>query len=225
MRKIISFSVWGSNPKYIRGAIENAKLQPEIYPGWACRFYIDKTVAEDQVQILKDFGSEIVVKPKSDGNYGIFWRFEPLKDITIQRFIVRDADSRLNKREAAAVKEWEESDKEFHLMRDNVEHAVYICGGMWGATSKFIERIYLNYDRYLESFIKSYPFWHQIGARGRYFYADQRFLWAVIWPMISNSHMAHIANIPKLRICGNERLFPMENEDGTFVGQPIDDKK
>lgn len=39
IKKIIAFSLWGDNPKYTVGAIKNAKLTSEIYPGWISRFY------------------------------------------------------------------------------------------------------------------------------------------------------------------------------------------
>jgi len=132
MKKIISFSVWGTNPKYAEAAYQNLLLQPEIYPDWICRFYMDETVPSSLRTKLEEGGAEIVMMPPSDGNYGLFWRFEPLKDTTIERFIVRDSDSRLNIREATAVKEWEESGKEFHIMRDHPQHGAKICGEMWG---------------------------------------------------------------------------------------------
>jgi len=40
MKKIVAFSLWGENPKYLDGAIENMLLMPSIYPGWTARFYI-----------------------------------------------------------------------------------------------------------------------------------------------------------------------------------------
>lgn len=221
MKKIISFSIWGSNPKYADAAILNAKLQPEIYPEWTCRFYVDETVPKNIIDELINLNSEIVKMPKSDGNYGLFWRFEPLKDITIERFIVRDTDSRLNVREAAAVKEWEESGKEFHIMRDNPMHNVYICGGMWGATSEFINKYKNLYDKEREDFLKTVSFSRMYGSRGKYFNTDQPFLWKYVWPRIINSHIAHIKDLSSLRFHGNEKLFPIKNPDGMFVGQPI----
>ncbi len=221
MKKIISFSVWGSNPKYAEAAYQNLLLQPEIYPDWTCRFYIDETVPRD-VRVKLEQGAEVVVMPKSDGNYGLFWRFEPLKDLTIDKFIVRDSDSRLNIREAAAVKEWEESDKEFHIMRDHPQHGAYICGGMWGATSEFINKIGKDYDTLLKSFVGTLTFQRIFTQRGKYFNCDQPFLWAVVWPRIINSHIAHIKDLPQLKFTGREKLFPVENPDGMFVGQPIE---
>lgn len=222
MKKIISFSIWGKDPKYADAAIENAKLQPEIYPGWTCRFYVDDTVPDHVTESLKNLGSEVVVMPRSDGNYGLFWRFEPLKDISIERFIVRDTDSRLNIREAAGVKEWEESGKEFHIMRDNPQHNAYICGGMWGATIDFISKFGPMYDAEKDRFLSNLSFFELNKPRGKYFNTDQPFLWKCVWPRIINSHIAHIRDLPQLRFTGNEKLFPIENPDGMFVGEPID---
>jgi len=227
-KKIISFAVWGSNPKYADAAYENLLLQPKIYPGWTCRFYVDETVPLNVINKLKgtpDIPSEIVLMPNSDGNYGLFWRFEPLKDITIDRFIVRDSDSRLNPREAAAVKEWEESGLEFHIMRDNVQHGAFICGGMWGATSEFINKYKDHYDKDREAFLQTLSFQQLFGdprGRGKFFNTDQPFLWKYVWPRIINTHIAHIKDLPNLRFTGREKLFPIENPDGTFVGQPIE---
>lgn len=228
MKKIISFAVWGSNPKYAEAAYQNLLLQPKIYPGWICRFYVDETVPLSVINKLKgtpDILSEIILMPPSDGNYGLFWRFEPLKDNTIDRFIVRDSDSRLNPREAAAVKEWEESGLEFHIMRDNPMHNAYICGGMWGATSEFINKYKNQYDKDREAFLKTLSFTQLYGdsrGRGKYFNTDQPFLWKYVWPRIINSHIAHIKDLPQLRFTGREKLFPVENPDGTFVGEPIE---
>jgi len=220
MKKIISFSVWGNNPKYAEAAYANLQLQPEIYPGWKCRFYVDETVPLKVINMLKD-NSEIILMPPSDGNYGLFWRFEPLKDITIDRFIVRDSDSRLNLREAAAVKEWEESGLEFHIMRDNAMHGAYICGGMWGATNEFIKKMALVYDQEKDKFLTTVTFDKLYTPRGKYFNSDQPFLWKCVWPRIINSHIAHIKDLPNLRFTGREKIFPIENSDGMFVGQDI----
>ena len=44
MKKIISFALWGDNPKYTTGAIKNANISKEFYPDWISRFYIHKDV-------------------------------------------------------------------------------------------------------------------------------------------------------------------------------------
>ena len=52
-------------------------------------------------------------------------------DPSVARFLIRDADSRLNLRENAAVHEWIESGYSFHIMRDHTAHFVPINGGMF----------------------------------------------------------------------------------------------
>lgn len=218
--KIISFALWGNKPKYTKGALENIECQKKYYPDWTCRFYVDKTVPDDLIVTLSN-DAEVFYMPNSDGNYGLFWRFEPLKDNTINRFIVRDVDSRLNPREAAAVKEWEESGLEFHIMRDNIQHRVPICGGMWGATNEFIRKVAPVYDAELKQFLAQLTFPELYKERGKYFNCDQPFLWRRIWPRVINSHIAHIADYKELRFTGHEKVFAVENPDGTFVGQDI----
>lgn len=216
MKKIISFSLWGKKPFYTQGAIENVKLQPKIYPGWTCRFYVDESVPKEIREELT-YDSEVILMPKSDGNYGMFWRFLPLDDTDVERFIVRDTDCRLNPREADAVREWEESGKMFHVMRDNQWHNVVpICGGMWGATSEFRPK----YQQMLEDWLSKNQ--HRIFGhpRGKYFYIDQSFLQERIWPLIINKHIAH-ESVPS-NWAGDKRPFKVENENKMFVGQGID---
>ena len=44
MKKIISFSLWGDNTRYLFGAIQNIELAKIYYPDWICRFYINEFV-------------------------------------------------------------------------------------------------------------------------------------------------------------------------------------
>ena len=216
MKNIISFSVWGKNPKYTIPAFTNIELAKEHYPGWICRFYVDETVPEDvRTNLAKE--AEVVLMPKSDGHFGMFWRFQPLDDRSIDRFIVRDTDSRLNPREAAAVKEWIDSGKPFHMMRDNIHHdPVPICGGMWGATSEFRP----GYDNLLKQWLAMNG--HRVFShpRGKYFYMDQVFLQEKIWPLIINKHIAHCSYNSKWP--GNKKHFLTKNPDNSFVGQPYE---
>ena len=46
-KKIISFSLWGDNPKYTIGAIRNAELTPM---GWISRFYCGLSVPTEIVE-------------------------------------------------------------------------------------------------------------------------------------------------------------------------------
>ena len=46
--------------------------------------------------------------------------------------VSRDLDNMLSLRHADAVKEWLDSNKTFHIMRDNPGHHITILAGLWG---------------------------------------------------------------------------------------------
>lgn len=216
MKKIISFAIWGKNPKYTLSAFKNIELAKEIYPGWTCRFYVDESVPQEIREQLT-YDAEVIMQPRSDVHYGMFWRFLPLDDLEVERFIVRDTDSRLNVRERAAVQEWEDSGKCFHIMRDHYWHNVVpICGAMWGATKDFRP----GYQNLLTKWLMLNG--HRVFShpRGKYFFMDQSFLAEVIWPMIINKHIAHESVVSNYG--GDKRKFKVENPDKSFVGQPFE---
>ena len=132
--QIISFSLYGVRKIYCEGALRNVELARVHYPDWTCRFYVDDTVPGQYRTELAAKGAEIVnVKEKSLGPmYGRYWRMRVAADSKIDRFIIRDADSRLNPRERVAVDEWIASGKSFHIMRDSVHHRTRALAGMWG---------------------------------------------------------------------------------------------
>lgn len=121
---LVVFSVWGDNPLYAEGIKANIELAKVHYPGWKVRVYTDKPRGLD---------CEEIIKGPSRGSEGMFWRFEAAADPNYHYIIFRDADSRLNAREAAAVTAWIESGKSLHIMRDHPDHKNWpILGGMWG---------------------------------------------------------------------------------------------
>lgn len=60
---MISMSLYGNNPKYIQGAISNARLKDTYFPGWVLRFYVSNSIPADVVQKLKDLGAKIKHPP------------------------------------------------------------------------------------------------------------------------------------------------------------------
>ena len=120
MKKIISFSLWGDIPRYAEGAIRNAELALEVYPDWICRYYIGKNTPLETIGRLSGFDNTEIYIMNEPGDWtGMFWRFYPASDIDVDVMISRDVDSRLTSREKAAVDEWLEGDKDFHIMRDH----------------------------------------------------------------------------------------------------------
>jgi hypothetical protein len=166
MKKVISFSLWGDNPKYTIGAIKNAELIDTIYPGWIGRFYCGKSVPIDIIEILKTYTNVEVIEMEENGDWsGMFWRFYACEDSDVM--ISRDTDSRLNLREKNAVDEWLNSDKDFHIMRDHPYHNALILGGMWGVRNGILKNIV--------DLIKNYN-------KGDFWQVDQNFLREQICP-------------------------------------------
>jgi hypothetical protein len=132
-KKLITFSLWGSNPKYCQGAIKNAELRSSFYPEWKARFYAHKDVPAHYINALNNVeGTEVIVESRKPDWTAMFWRFEAISEPDINIMISRDCDSRLNSREMHAVHEFEKSDALFHIMRDHPHHGFNVLGGMFG---------------------------------------------------------------------------------------------
>ena len=209
MKKIISFSLWGRNPLYLRGAIENVYLQQEFFNDWICRFYVDDSVPSEIINELKRNNCEIVYKSKSKKLIGLMWRFEvAFDDIDVERYIVRDADSRLTLREKVCVDEWISSGLAFHIIRDHPNHTHPIMGGMWGGIPSA-----------LPEFKRLYK-WYNLWSNGK-FWTDMTFLKKRIWPRIQNNHLAH-DEFHKFTL--KEVPFTIKRTDNfDFVGNKFDE--
>jgi protein O-GlcNAc transferase len=201
MKKLISFCLWGDNPVYNIGAIRNAELAKEIYPDWVCRYYVGKSTPTNTIEKLKTFDNVEIVEMDEEGDWtGMFWRFYPASEESVDVVIVRDCDSRLNLREKDAVLEWLESDKGFHIMRDHPAHGTEILGGMWGSKKGVIK----NMKQMIDEFIK-----------GNFWQVDQNFLREKIYPIVKNNCLVHDEYFEK-------KPFPNPRIDKKFVGQAFD---
>ena len=107
MKKIISFALWGDDSRYTHGALKNIDLAKEVYPGWTCRFHVGDTTPKDIMDKISSHDNcELVRRTEVCDWTGMFWRFEDASDPSIDIMICRDVDSRLTRREAAAVNQW-----------------------------------------------------------------------------------------------------------------------
>ena len=138
-KRVVSYGLYGSNPKYATGAIRNSELVHVYFPGWVTRFYCDGSVPKKVLDTLKGNGAEIIFIDNIKGGIaGMFWRFLVADDPLVDRWIVRDTDSRLNPRERFAVEEWIQSGKAFHSIRDHPNHERPLNGGLIGGTKRAV---------------------------------------------------------------------------------------
>lgn len=198
-RRIISFSLWGSAPLYTRGALENVRLAAEFYPGWTCRIHHDDSVPASVLEDLAGAGAELVsMEPGSGPTHGLFWRFLVSDDPTVSHFLCRDADSRLNSRERAAVDAWIASGLPFHVMRDHIMHTDLMLAGMWGGRAGVLPPIA--------------PLLRAATPSGDGRLRDQRFLARHIWPLIEDRCLVHDSAHP-----GHGLPFPDVAIDARFA--------
>ena len=203
MKKVISFSLWGDNPKYTKGAIYNSELAIDIYPTWTCRFYCGKSVPNEVLDELQTKENVELVLMDEEGDWtGMFWRFYACEDSDIM--ISRDTDSRLSLREKNSVDEWLNSDKNFHIMRDHPYHTTEILGGMWGCRNGILKGITKEIDLYI---------------KGNFWQVDQNFLREKIYPKIKNESFVHDSY---LNYEINKKTFPTTRINQEFVGDVFD---
>ena len=200
--KIISFSLYGNKSIYDKGAIINAKLASKIYPGWIVRIYCGRDIVCKKE--LKELGCQIIDMPYSRIHSGMFWRFLAAWDKKASRVIFRDLDSRLNVKEAAAVKAWEKSRMIAHAMHDHPHHCnLPFLGGMWGIKVPFLP---LEMKDIVEL----------MGRRPQRRIKDMRFLNENVYPLVQDSTLRHSSQILKK---WNWKKFPKHSKFKGFVGQ------
>ena len=208
--KYISYSLWGDNPIYNVGIIENAKQAKEIYPDWKMVVYYDNTTPLETIIDLIALDVECV-NITSLGIYGMFWRFLAADKPDCECAVFRDADSRLSVTEKAAVDEWISSGKTLHVMRDHPGHGIPygndrlgILGGMWGIKGNVIPltQSILNFKK----------------SKEMNYGNDQTFL-KMVYTVFENDRCTHDEFFEK-------KPFPIKRENGRFIGErmTIDNK-
>jgi hypothetical protein len=200
MKKIIGFSLWGDNPKYTIGAIKNIELASVYYPEWECKIYINSSVPDNIVNMLKTFPNAEIIWMDNDSSWSnTFWRFQCADGDDI--FISRDTDSRISYREKKAVDEWLTSDKDFHIMRDNKWHCRPILAGMWGCKNGILKGIKNSINNF---------------DKKNYYQVDQDFLEFVVYPIVKNNCLVHDEFF-------ENKPFPTKRVTTEFVGEVYDE--
>jgi len=209
-KKVISFSLYGEDVKYSLGAIRNVEFAKKHYPGWICRFYCSEEAPLLDELVEHDCEILVVDSPIPP----MYWRFFAVDDPNVSIAIIRDTDSLVNAREAAAVKEWIDSNHELHTMHDcdmKGGHAMTIMGGMWGIKCPIDFDMCAEIDDFTSK--KSYKFRYS---------DDQQFLAQRLHPIFKESCIDHHANPPNSKFKYSVP-FPEheELELGSFVGERI----
>ena len=200
--KLITYALWGNKEKYTIGAIKNAQNNLVIYPDYISRFYIDLTVPKSIIFTLEDIKNVEIVQKNVIGDWRFSLnRFLPFSE-NVERFLSRDCDSRCSEREQIAVKEWEKSNKTFHIMRDHPFHGNFpILAGMFGSKGNIVDNIekIINDENLVDTY-----------------HSDQMFLSKYIFPLIKDSCIVNDEFFDK-------KPFPSPRKSKEYVGMPLDE--
>lgn len=209
MSNIISFSLWGSNPKYTIGAIKNAQLAPIVYPNFQCRFYFDNLVPSTILNRLEDLNCQLIPMNKicSDAS-GMFYRFKALEDSDI--VLIRDTDSRFNHREKHCVDEWLNSNKLYHTIKDHIYHnCSMVMPGLMG-----FKKSTIDFASLINNFVSS-------SQKTPLRYGCDYFFFSEIWQLIKNDIFVHDSFFGK----GQKINFKREESNfNLFCGESFDEK-
>lgn len=176
---VLSFSLWGHQPRYLRGALDNTLAAAQVYPGWTLRFYVDDSVPAELCSALQDLGAQVRYQPPGQSlRQRLAWRFDVANDPSVGRFVVRDVDSVVLQREAAAVDDWIASDQWFHVMRDWWTHTDPMLAGLWGGVAGVLPALMPLLQAYRPPAMETPNI-------------DQWFLRDQVWPLIRGHCRVH----------------------------------
>ncbi len=238
--RIVSFCLFGANEMYHNGMLANMHLCADLLPDWTVYCFMRPqnkwTDAEHATShVLHDNGVEIIRVDSPDWSLPA-WRFmagNKLKgpqDVAI----FRDADSRINARELAAMDEWLKIGYPFHVMRDHNRHNVPVLAGMWGVAGPSLRAIIgpmlQDWVRQCQEEVTAQlmhapsskaELAHALREKTRCF--DQHFLTNALWPIMADYTLAHTSQGFHHGEDDN-RPFPEHGDMGAsrFVGDIIE---
>ena len=226
-KRIIAFSLFGNNSKYIEPAVLNTQVSPMLFPGWVCRFYVDDSVSTGAIQRLKNNGAEVVYVTSPVNKWpGAMWRFLAINDPEAEYVIFRDADSVVSHRaKAGAVPDMEVRIQRFVDKGYDSRHFAdqdFLAEELWG----YIRQDVFAHDRVFNfcdakpfpgEFYPNYQIAHCEGAS--VFDAKTSFeegckvrwtLYSKISPMVNVDYS--FIRVPEFKVCSYETTV----ENGRF---------
>jgi hypothetical protein len=202
---LVSFSLYGTAPKYMVGALRNAELIQDFGSEWQSVFYLGAEIPIDVETALQTHGAVTRRWDPTWHKNGMFWRFRAVQEFNYDFVIFRDVDSRISDREIVALKQWFKSGKLLHIMRDHPHHNALRLGGMWGLTS---DSTRLEID------------WGSATKYGVQHGQDQFFLEKEVYPILKKT--MHV-NDDFFSFPHKVFRFPSERNGLAYVGESVDE--
>jgi hypothetical protein len=208
---VFTFSVYGSDPKYCQGVVENLEEIQKRFPDFKVYLYVSTDVPYTYIAEYKKFPCAVIETIPYSGHVMLFWRYFAIDLDSVAAMFPRDADSRINDRDEWCVRQFlQSSDKHLHMIRDHFWHKTLITGGMWGIKKTL---------GLPHKMMKLFEDWHaKVGGRPLAYGDDQTFLSEFLYPSIPEKVKLIHSNI-----IGHERetVTPIPDHlfsDTDFIG-------
>ena len=152
-RNVISVSIDGDDIDKLYGALRYSQLVPIVFPRWRLRIYTSSAalnttnshhVLRILVKKLKNSGVEVFKVRGQTAEHlpSELWPYLVADDAEVDRFIVRNSDTRPSDREAAALDDWLMTNgtvKALYCIRDHPLHAVQpLVPGLVGGVPRLL---------------------------------------------------------------------------------------
>jgi protein O-GlcNAc transferase len=202
---LISFSLYGTDPLYLEGAVRNAEFIEREMKDWQAVYFLATGVSVELETSLKSHKALVFRQQKDWHANGMFWRFQAFTLPYAERVLIRDVDSRIGDRDCFVISEWCKSGKEGHIVRDHPLHTSQIMGGLWGAKRELLE---------------SSKIWSETNKFGVEKGQDQEFLNLYVYPMIVDRCLIHDSFQFYEK---NSQRIGRVRENGEFLGEVVDE--
>jgi len=235
-RKVISMSLYGNDPYYIWGVLRNAQLVPVYLPDWTLRVYVAANPAPSELAVpprvinkLRLLGAQIAYVSTQSGMAARNWRLLVANDQHVDYFLVRNADTRLSEREAAAVRDWlsvaEKNGSQsaiIHCIRDHPKHAEQaIVDGLWGGRPRALRQLLKQNITQMMDSITSSRSSSSVKSTNNIM---RTLLNQLLWPVVSNFSYCHDSVSPcdRWTPSSSRRGFPLPRQGQEYIGQKFD---
>jgi hypothetical protein len=209
MKKVFSFSLFGSAEKYWRGLYANIDVIHQRFPDWWIYIWIGDGVSEDIILTLSEKKNVLLLPTNEEGLINMSYRFFSIDQPDVEVMCVRDADSRIYDRDQACIEDFVKSDKLFHIIRDHPNHHHTILGGMWGVKKEYMQ----------VSLRSIFDLWKKSHSATE-FWNDMDFLRSFFYPSCLPYAMIHDElQTFEPREWHTPFRIPLDNQKQHFIGQ------
>jgi hypothetical protein len=131
---VFSFSLFGKDPIYNKGILENARILNNVFPKYRVYIYLADDVPVQTIECLQRFPNVNIINVRNSANKykNTLNRFLAIDEPDCSIMFSRDADSRVHLRDQACIIDFIESDKLLHIIRDHPAHGTRIMAGLFG---------------------------------------------------------------------------------------------